>query len=214
MNCTKWDGRYLNLAREVGSWSKDPSRKIGAVAIGEKGQVLAQGYNGFPRGIEDDDFRLNDRPTKYRYVVHAEMNVIYNASYSGVSLAGSTLYVHGLPVCAECAKGIIQVGVRRVVIPHQETPENWQDSCGFTKILFNEARIQLDEVKFPQTDSGRNEPNENPWEPVKISITPETGRMDGSPEDPEVLVHQQLAGAKTKAVKSRPEYFGLDKRLR
>lgn len=214
MNCTKWDGRYLNLAREVGSWSKDPSRKIGAVAIGEKGQVLAQGYNGFPRGIEDDDFRLNDRPTKYRYVVHAEMNVIYNASYSGVSLAGSTLYVHGLPVCAECAKGIIQVGIRRVVIPYQEVPENWKDSCGFTKILFNEAKIQLDEVKFSKTDSGGNESGENLWEPVRISVAPQTESVDDFPKDPSVLVHKQYTETKSSTGRSRLEYFGLDKRLR
>lgn len=148
MICSKWDSRYLNLAKAIGSWSKDPSRRIGAVAIGDKGQLLAQGYNGFPRGIDDNESRLNDRPTKYRYVVHAEMNVIFNASYSGVSLAGSTLYVHGLPVCAECAKGIIQVGVRRVVIPSQETPENWKESCEFTRQLFTEAKVQLDEVDF------------------------------------------------------------------
>jgi len=214
MNCNKWDNRYLSLAREVGSWSKDPSRKIGAVAIGTWGQVLSQGYNGFPRGIEDTEDRLNDRPTKYRYVVHAEMNAIYNASFSGAMLAGATMYVHGLPICSECAKGIIQVGIGRVVIPRQEVPDNWKESCEFTRTLFHEAKIQLDEVDFTETHSCRNEPSENPWEPVKISITPETGRMDGSPEDPEVLVHQQLAGAKTKAVKSRPEYFGLDKRLR
>ena len=62
----KWHKRYLNLAKEVSTWSKDPSRKIGAVAVGSKGQILSQGYNGFPRGIEDDGWRLNDRPTKFR----------------------------------------------------------------------------------------------------------------------------------------------------
>lgn len=210
----KWDTRYLGLAQNVASWSKDPSRKVGAVAIGMFGQVLSQGYNGFPRGIQDSENRLNDRPTKYRYVVHAEMNAIYNATFSGVSLAGSTMYVHGLPICSECAKGLIQVGIGRVVIPRQEVPDNWKESCEFTRTLFHEAKIQLDEVDFTETHSGRDESGQNPWEPVKISITPETGHMDGSPEDPEVLVHQQLAGAKTKAVKSRSEYFGLDKRLR
>lgn len=210
----KWDQRYLNLAKVVASWSKDPSRQIGSVAIGEKGQVLAQGYNGFPRGISDNPERLQVRAVKYRYVVHAEMNVIYNASYSGVSLANSTLYVHGLPVCAECAKGIIQVGIRRVVIPRQETPENWKDSCAFTKTLFNEAGVQLDEVEFCQTDSGRDESGKNPWEPVRISVTPETESLDGSPKGPDVLVHQQHSTPEAISRKSRSEYFGLDKRLR
>ena len=87
----KWDQRYLKLAEEVASWSKDPSRKIGSVAVGSKGQVLAQGYNGFPRGIDDSFSRYYDRERKYELVVHAEMNVIYNATYSGVSLDGATL---------------------------------------------------------------------------------------------------------------------------
>ena len=89
----KWDIRYLELAKQLSTWSKDPSSKIGAVAIGDKGQVLSCGYNGFPRNIVDSGERLNDREQKYNYIVHAEMNVIYNASYNGVSLDNSTVYV-------------------------------------------------------------------------------------------------------------------------
>ena len=89
----KWDNRYLNLAREVSTWSKDPSTQVGAVAIGEKGQVLAQGYNGFPRGVNDSLERYNDKEVKYRYVVHAEMNCIYNATFTGASLNNATMYV-------------------------------------------------------------------------------------------------------------------------
>ena len=87
----KWDKKYLDLARCIASWSKDPSTKIGAVAIGLKGQVLAQGYNGFPRGIEDTYDRLNIREEKYKYIVHAEMNCVFNASLNGVSLYDSTI---------------------------------------------------------------------------------------------------------------------------
>lgn len=142
LNDPKWDRRYLSLAREIAQWSKDPSRKIGAVAVGEKGQVLAQGYNGFPRGIDDDPVRYDDRELKYKFVVHAEMNVIYNATYNGVSLNGATLYVTGLPVCSDCAKGIIQVGIRRVVMPIQEVPEQWQQSFETTRRLFDEAKVE------------------------------------------------------------------------
>ena len=113
---SKWDIRYLQLAENIASWSKDPSTQIGAIAVGTKGQVLAQGYNGFPRGVEDRVEYYEDRETKYKYVVHAEMNVIYNATYNGVSLDGATLYVTGLPVCSDCAKGVIQVGIKRVVM--------------------------------------------------------------------------------------------------
>lgn len=137
----KWDIRYLNLAREVSTWSKDPSSKIGAVAIGEKKQVLATGYNGFPRGIADLEERYNNRELKYKYVVHAEQNVIYNATYNGISLDGSTLYVWGLPVCSSCALGVIQVGVKRVVMPNLEYPQRWVDSFQMTSELFKEANV-------------------------------------------------------------------------
>lgn len=136
-----WKSRYLRLAREVGSWSKDPSRQIGAVAVGAKGQLLAQGYNGFPRGVVDSSMRYEHRETKYKYIVHAEMNVIYNASYNGTSLDGATLFVWGLPVCSECAKGVIQVGIKHVVMPAQEVPEHWQASWAFTQHLFQEAGV-------------------------------------------------------------------------
>lgn len=139
---SEWNRRYLGLAYEVSKWSKDPSTKIGAIAVGNKGQVLAQGYNGFPRKIRHSEERLNNRELKYKYVVHAEMNLIYNAGYNGVSLDGSTVYVTGLPVCSECAKGLIQVGVKQVIMPHQEdTPETWKNSFEFTKELFEEAGV-------------------------------------------------------------------------
>lgn len=137
-----WDARYLDLAENVSSWSKDPSRKIGAVAVGSKGQILSQGYNGFPRGIDDSIERYNDKETKYRYVVHAEMNVVYNATYNGISLDGATLYVTGLPVCSECAKGIIQTGVKRVVMRATDVPEKWFVSFATTAKMFNEAGIE------------------------------------------------------------------------
>lgn len=138
----KWHDRYLELAKQIASWSKDPSSKIGAIAVGSKGQVLAQGYNGFPRGIEDREIRFENKELKYRYVVHAEMNLIYNASYNGVSLDGSTVYVTGLPVCSECAKGLIQVGVREVIMPTQEdTPDKWVQSFKLSKELFEEAGV-------------------------------------------------------------------------
>ena len=138
----KWHKRYLKLAQEVASWSKDPSTKIGAVAIGEKGQVLAQGDNGFPRDVNDTPERYSNRELKYKYVVHAEQNLIYNATYNGVSLDGAVLYVVGLPICSECAKAIIQVGIRQVVMPDQEVPEHWSESWNFTQSLFRESGVE------------------------------------------------------------------------
>jgi|TARA_B110000908_G_scaffold3261_1_gene4374 dCMP deaminase len=142
----KWDKRYINLAAHIAKWSKDPSRKIGAVAVGSKGQVLSQGYNGFPRGISDDDNMYQNKVTKYQRVVHAEMNCIYNATYNGTSLDGATLYIHGLPVCSECAKGIIQVGIKRVVTKEidDSMPERWVESTQLTKQMFEESGVTYD----------------------------------------------------------------------
>ena len=138
----KWTRRYLDIAKEVSTWSKDPSKKIGAIAVGDKGQILSQGYNGFPRGVKDTNERYNDREEKYKYVVHGEMNCIYNACNSGVSLNGATLYVTGLPVCSECAKGIIQVGIKKVVMEYpKDIPPTWEKSVQLTKQMFLEANV-------------------------------------------------------------------------
>jgi len=144
----KWDKRYIGLAKEIAKWSKDPSKQIGAVAIGDKGQVLAQGYNGFPRGIEDTQERYDNREEKYKYVVHAEMNCIYNATYNGVSLEGATIYISGLPVCSECAKGLIQVGIKRVVYHTglDIVPAKWKESNDQTIELFSEADISYERL--------------------------------------------------------------------
>lgn len=145
MTNPKWDIRYLGLAREVSSWSKDPSSKIGAVAIGHKGQVLSQGYNGFARGIRDDLApRWELKEYKYKFVVHAEMNAIYNATYNGVSLDGATLYIWGLPCCSECAKGVIQVGIKRVVMPKKDYPEQWVESFKLSETMFSEAGVEYE----------------------------------------------------------------------
>jgi len=142
----KWDKRFLEMAKVVSTWSKDPSTKVGTVAVKNR-TVIAQGYNGFPRGIKDDD-RYHNREIKYKFIVHSEMNAIYNAAQNGVSLEGSTIYTYGLPICHECAKGLIQVGVNRVVSPVHDVPEHWKISCGMTKTMFEESKIKWDWVKI------------------------------------------------------------------
>jgi len=144
----KWDVRFLELAKHISTWSKDPSRQIGAVAVRNR-QVLATGYNGFPTHIQDTYERYDDRETKYELVVHAEMNCIYNAGKNGMSLAGSTMYVYGLPVCHECAKGIIQTAVQRVVIEDKKyTDARWINSFGKTLKLFDEAGIICNAIEL------------------------------------------------------------------
>ena len=85
----KWDIRFLEMAKLVASWSKDPSTQVGAVAVRNR-TVIAQGYNGFPRGCDDHELYYLNKAIKYKRIVHAEMNAIYNAAENGVSLKDST----------------------------------------------------------------------------------------------------------------------------
>src|SRR5580704_9582280 len=110
----EWHTRFLQFAQMVASWSKDPSTKVGACIVDSHRRILGTGYNGFPRGVEDTLARYADRPVKYAMVVHAEANAILNALGS---VEGATLYCNiGMP-CSDCAKLIIQAGIKRVVCP-------------------------------------------------------------------------------------------------
>jgi|TARA_R110002153_G_scaffold52758_1_gene147688 dCMP deaminase len=143
----KWKKRYLKLAKEISTWSKDPSTKVGAIIVGSKGQVISQGYNGFPRGVFDDIERYENREDKLKYVVHAEANAIYNAAQNGSALNGSYLFVHGLPVCNECAKAIIQVGIKHIIVSKTSTTKDnpkWKKSFELTKQMFEEADIEIE----------------------------------------------------------------------
>jgi len=139
----KWDIRFLELADVIRKWSKDPSRQIGAIAVRDR-KILATGYNGFPKGIEDLKVRYDDREEKYKLVIHAEMNCIYNAAENGISLKGSTMYVYGLPVCGHCALGLIQAGVVRVVAFSVGTPDRWKEAIENTDEIFKEAGVKYE----------------------------------------------------------------------
>lgn len=102
----KWDQRFLLLAKHVSSWSKDPSTKVGAVVANGK-KLLSVGFNGFPPQIEDREEWLNDRPTKYSQIIHAEVNAIINANSS---FDNCSIYVYPLLSCPECTKFIIARG--------------------------------------------------------------------------------------------------------
>lgn len=151
---SKWDHRFMRLAREISTWSKDPSSKIGAVIVNDDRRILATGYNGFPRGIEDTTERLNDREQKYPRIVHGEMNALMNALYSGVSVKDATIYVWGLPVCSECTKSVIQAGIKRVVIMHiDNAPEKWQDQwIDMSFPMYYEAGVSVTYMNLDKLD--------------------------------------------------------------
>lgn len=136
--------KRMRIAREMAlAFSKDPSTKVGAIVVSDKGKILAEGWNGFPKGIADTEERLHDREQKYKLVVHAEMNCIYNASYTGSCLDGGDLYVYGLPVCSQCSLGVIQSGIRRVFMCYpDDMGEKWRESFVETARNFDEAGVQ------------------------------------------------------------------------
>ena len=111
-----WDEYFMSVARLAGMRSKDPNSQVGACIVSNDNKILSMGYNGFPTGCSDDEFpwfREGDAlDTKYLYVVHSELNAILN--YQGGSLEGAKLYVSLFP-CNECAKAIIQAGIKTVV---------------------------------------------------------------------------------------------------
>lgn len=111
MSIPSWDDYAVNLLRNISSRSQDPDTKVGCVILDTKKRIVGTGYNSPPSGV-DLDMHEKERPNKYNYMIHAEVNAILYAEKD--KLEDSTLYVDFLP-CVECAKIICQVGVRRVV---------------------------------------------------------------------------------------------------
>lgn len=152
---SKWDVRFLRLAKEVASWSKDRSTQVGAVIVGQDRTPGPYGYNGFPRYIDDEKEERHARPTKYDWTEHAERNAIYNAARMGVALKGGTIYVTHVP-CADCARAIIQVGIVRVVsdISTMEGgfADRWSDAAATTREMLAEANIPIDLVEVTGED--------------------------------------------------------------
>jgi len=132
----------MDLARHVAGWSKDPSKKVGAVIVNDNKQVLSMGYNGFPRGIDDSHGKYTNKGLKRLMICHAERNALDNAF---VSVEGATLYATLHP-CNECAKSIIQRGIKTVVTydyDHKDMDMLNAYNFDTTQRLFDEAGVQL-----------------------------------------------------------------------
>jgi dCMP deaminase len=140
----KWDRRFLELAKHVSTWSKDPSTQVGAVLVDYLNRVVGMGYNGFARGVSDIPERYADRELKYKMVVHAEVNALLSA---GRDARYSTLYVYPSfmlpPICHDCCKAAIQAGVAGIVgyIPDETNPRvlRWKDSIAVARDMWTES---------------------------------------------------------------------------
>lgn len=139
----KWDLRFLDLAKLVSGWSKDPSTKIGAVITDKDNRVVSIGYNGFPKQLNDDE-RLDDRETKYKMIIHGEMNAIL---FANRSLDGCTLYTYPFMPCPRCASMIIQTGINRIV-SYKNTNDRWEEEFKLSLSIFKEAGIDYTEYLY------------------------------------------------------------------
>ena len=139
----KWDYRFLEMAKLVSTWSKDPSTQTGGVIIRPNKSIISVGFNGFPRKIADNPELLNNREEKYKRVVHSEMNAILNAHGP---VEGCTLYNWPGQSCARCAVHVIQAGIIRVVSPdssHTDFGIRWKAETELADSLFKEAGIEV-----------------------------------------------------------------------
>lgn len=140
-----WDHYFLDLAELASSRSKDPSTQCGAVIVKDR-NLLSTGYNGFPRGWDDSLPENYDRPFKYAITIHAEVNGILNASRGGGNLQGSTLYTTPIPPCGDCAKAIVQAGIKRVVTRVYGGNERWADSNALARRVFQDCGVEYVEA--------------------------------------------------------------------
>jgi hypothetical protein len=130
-----WDQRFLYAARMFASWSKDPSTKVGAVAVRDR-RILVEGYNGLPKGITDSDIRLKDRDTRLSMTVHAEMNCVAFAARNGVCLAGD---------------------IASIVVPDFVEPFRWQESFDKAREMCVEAGIAVHRIPMEGSIDGTEE---------------------------------------------------------
>lgn len=141
--------KYMEIAYAIAKFSKDTSTQVGAVVVGASNEVRSLGYNGAPRGCAADDESdvRGIRPEKYFWYSHAELNAITNAARVGTPLDGSTIIVTH-PPCMDCARAIVQAGIKQVVTmrPTTEFADRWSEHVRRTQALFSECGVGYYEI--------------------------------------------------------------------
>ena len=147
----KWDLRFIEMARNAARWSKDPSTQVGSVIVDDDKRVVSVGYNGFPKGIADNE-RLDNREEKYKVIVHAERNALL---FANKDVKGCHIYTCPFMPCSVCAGMIIQTGIKRVVTVKNRN-SRWQDDFKVSRGLFYESGVMLIEYdcgEIPKNES-------------------------------------------------------------
>jgi dCMP deaminase len=143
----KWQTRFLKLAHEVASWSKDTT-KVGAVIIDSNRNPRGFGYNGMPRGFDDDNPSRRIHPVKNWVWEHAERNCLYAAARNGISCEGCVMLTTHFP-CADCARGIIQSGISEVFVDAASINENsefyskWRNQIEISREMMSECGVKI-----------------------------------------------------------------------
>lgn len=143
-----WPEYFFEMCKTVSLKSKDESIKVGCVIVGNEHNILSTGFNGFCRGMKDDLDENKDRyqrPNKYYFTEHAERNAIYNAARNGIKIEGASLYIVGLPPCIDCARAIIQSGIKSVniLINNKDSYERWKKNVDIAIEQMSEVGIWI-----------------------------------------------------------------------
>ncbi len=137
--------KFVPVVMSVASMSKDSSTKVGAIALGPDLEIRSVGYNGFPRGVDDNNEARQERPLKYSFVVHAESNVVAQAAKTGASLEGCTVMVSSLYPCSMCTRMMIQAGIKRVISVNVDpvAMERWREEWEVSLQMLEEAEVEF-----------------------------------------------------------------------
>lgn len=142
-----WDEYFMGVAMLSGMRSKDPNTQVGACIVSSEKKIIGVGYNGFPIGCSDDELPWeragNWIDTKYPYVCHAELNAILNCNNSSL-LRGATLYVALFP-CNECAKAVIQSGIKKIIYLSDKYAET--DATKASKHMLTAAGVSFEKLE-------------------------------------------------------------------
>jgi dCMP deaminase len=161
-----WNEYFFNMIEVVRSKSKDKNTKVGAIIVTPDNSIVSTGFNGFPRGVKDEHIHIGrpykkqchneeidkrySRPDKYLWTEHAERNAIYAAAKRGIPLEGCKIYINWYP-CADCCRGIIQCGIRTIVIDGRDYEEKeeywnkrWKDQMDVSKKMCDESGVHIE----------------------------------------------------------------------
>lgn len=140
-----WDSLFMNMVYLVAMKSKDQSTHIGAVIVGPDNEVRSVGFNSFPRGINDDVPERQQRPEKYHWFAHAEVNSVFNAAMAGTEVKECKMYTNGIP-CTGCVHAVINAGIREVIVDKRWNDGNynqWKEQAERTMVMFEEAGVKV-----------------------------------------------------------------------